>query len=145
MYAITESIWRWRQYLLGRRFLVHTDHQSLRSLLHQTVQTPDQHRWLTKLLGYEFDIIYKPGAQNKQADALSRVYEDTQPMHCAFAVTTPQPAILASLKHYFQTTPHAAELLTSVRDDPLSWPDYSTQDGLVLFKGRLFILTDTAL
>lgn len=37
MYAITESIRRWRQYLLGRRFLVHTDHQSLRSLLHQTV------------------------------------------------------------------------------------------------------------
>lgn len=41
MYAITEAVRRWRQYLLGRRFVIHTDHQSLRSLLHQTIQTPD--------------------------------------------------------------------------------------------------------
>lgn len=71
MYAITESIRRWRQYLLGRRFVVYTDHQRLHSLFHQIVQMSDQHKWLAKLLGYEFDIIYKPGAQNKLADALS--------------------------------------------------------------------------
>lgn len=33
MYAITEAVKRWRQYLLGRPFQIQTDHQSLRSLL----------------------------------------------------------------------------------------------------------------
>lgn len=42
MFAITEAVKKWRQYLLGRRFIVQTDYRSLRSLLHQTIQTPEQ-------------------------------------------------------------------------------------------------------
>lgn len=102
MYAITESIRRWRQYLLCRRFVVYTDHQRLHSLFHQTVQTPDQHKWLAKLLGYEFDIIYKLGAQNKLADALSRVYDDPLLIHGSLTLPGPQPAILDALYQYYQ-------------------------------------------
>lgn len=54
MYAITAAVRRWRQYLLGRRFTIVTDHRSLKQLLSQTIQTPEQQRWLTKLLGFEF-------------------------------------------------------------------------------------------
>ena len=41
MFAITESIKKWQQHLLGRRFTVKIDHWSLRALLHQTIQTPE--------------------------------------------------------------------------------------------------------
>lgn len=58
MYAITESVKKWRQYLLGRKFHIFTDQQSLRSLLHQTIQTPEQQKWLTKLLGFDYAIHY---------------------------------------------------------------------------------------
>lgn len=91
MFAITESIKKWRHYLLGRRFTVLTDHQSLRALVHQTIQTPEQQHWLTKLLGYDFDILYKPGALNGPADALSRLHSPA--MHAISASTRPLTAL----------------------------------------------------
>ena len=45
---------------------------SLRQLISQMIQTPEQQKWLTKLLGFEFTIVYKSDATNKVADALSR-------------------------------------------------------------------------
>ena len=35
-------------------------------------------QWVTKMLGYEFEIIYKKGKQNVVADALSRKEEDVE-------------------------------------------------------------------
>lgn len=42
MFAITKAICEWRQYLLGQRFVIQTDHQSLCSLITQNIQTPEQ-------------------------------------------------------------------------------------------------------
>lgn len=61
---------KWHHYLLGQRFTIRTDLQSLHTLLHQTIQTLEQQRWLSKLLGYDFDITYKLRAQNGPAEAL---------------------------------------------------------------------------
>lgn len=33
LYAVTEAVGKWRQYLLGRRFLIRTDHRSLKEIL----------------------------------------------------------------------------------------------------------------
>lgn len=41
-------------------------------LLEQKIETPFQEKWLTKLLGYDFQAKYKKGKDNKVADALSR-------------------------------------------------------------------------
>ncbi|KAL4278692.1 hypothetical protein GQ457_03G025630 [Hibiscus cannabinus] len=46
--------------------------KSLRELTQQTIQTPEQQRWLSKLIGYDFEIRYRPGKWNSAADALSR-------------------------------------------------------------------------
>jgi hypothetical protein len=44
----------------------------LKYLLEQRIITPEQQKWVSKLLGYEYDIIYRPGKTNFAADALSR-------------------------------------------------------------------------
>ena len=73
-YAITEAIAKFRHYLLGKKFIIRTDQQSIKSLLNQNLHTPEQHKWLHKLLGYDFEIQYKPGGENVPAYALSRCY-----------------------------------------------------------------------
>jgi len=62
----------WRPYLWGRRFLVRTDHYSLKYLLDQQLSTIPQHQWLSKLFGFDFAVEYRPGRLNSAADAISR-------------------------------------------------------------------------
>jgi len=45
MYAITEAVKRWRQYLIGQHFKIITDQKSLNTLLSQTIQTPEQQNY----------------------------------------------------------------------------------------------------
>ncbi|GAU45146.1 hypothetical protein TSUD_253790 [Trifolium subterraneum] len=76
--ALVLSIQHWRHYLLGNKFVVYTDHKSLKHFLQQRISSPDQQCWLAKLLGYQFEVQYKPGPDNKAADALSRYHGDME-------------------------------------------------------------------
>ncbi|RVW92515.1 Transposon Tf2-8 polyprotein [Vitis vinifera] len=72
MLAIVEAIRTWRPYILGRKFFIRTDQRSLKYFLEQRVTTSEQQKWVAKLLGYDYEIIYRPGKENSAADALSR-------------------------------------------------------------------------
>lgn len=63
----------WHYYLITGLFTIWTDQKSLKHLFEQKVTTPLQHTWLSKLMGYDYKIIYKKGSENFAADALSIV------------------------------------------------------------------------
>jgi hypothetical protein len=78
MLAILHVVDLWCPYLLGKRFQIKTDHQSLKYFLEQRISSPEKQKWVTKLFGYYYEIIYKKGKDNVVADALSRKYEDEE-------------------------------------------------------------------
>lgn len=70
--VICLAMQKWRFYLLGRHFLVKTDQQSMRFIMQQREIGIEYQRWVSKLMGFSFDIQFKPGISNRVADALSR-------------------------------------------------------------------------
>ena len=55
----------------GQRFQIKTDHQSLKYFMEQRISSLEQQKWVTKLFGYDYEIIYKKGKDNVVVDALS--------------------------------------------------------------------------
>lgn len=148
LHAITEAVLKWRQYLLGHYFVIRTDHKSIRELLQQVIQTPDQQVYVRKLLGFQFRIEYKPGASNKVADALSRVPaewpEDSVIGSPAFQALVSQPtfSIIQQLQQENTTDPFLIELHNKQLQGTLSYP-FSVVQGLVVHKGR-YVLGPTS-
>lgn len=63
LHAIVAAVRKWRHYLMGHKFTIYTNHRSLRELMSQVVQTPEQQFYLAKLLGFDYDIQYKAGSR----------------------------------------------------------------------------------
>ncbi|GBN99165.1 Retrovirus-related Pol polyprotein from transposon 297, partial [Araneus ventricosus] len=70
--AIVKSIEHFHHYLYGRKFLLRTDHASLRWLLN--FREPEGHiaRWIQRLQEYNFEIQHRKETSHGNADALSR-------------------------------------------------------------------------
>lgn len=60
-----------------------SDKKSLKKLLVQTIQTPEQHRWASKLQGFSFEIFHKLGKSNRLVNALNHTH--TQKMKLSYS------------------------------------------------------------
>jgi hypothetical protein len=72
MLALIMAVQKWPPYLLGRHFVVRSDHHSLKYLWTQKISTTSQQKWLYKLMGFDFSNEFKKGRENVVAHALSR-------------------------------------------------------------------------
>jgi hypothetical protein len=68
MHALT----KFKQYLVGYKFVVKTDHNNLKYFLEQKDLNERQKKWVTKVHAFDFDIEYVKGKKNIVVDALSR-------------------------------------------------------------------------
>lgn len=125
----------WRPYLWGRRFVVRTDHYSLKYLLDQRLATIPQHHWVGKLLGFDFTVEYKAGSTNVVADALSR--RDTDEV-VVLAISCPRFDYVDRLRQAHATDPTLVALRDAITGGERAGP-WSLVDGLVAFSGRLYI------
>ena len=139
LYAITQAVARWRHYLLGRKFTIRTDHRSLKELMSQVIQTPEQQYYLTKLLGYEFDIVYRAGKANAAADSLSRL-----PADLYYIYTQLESVLLSELRDANTSDPELLRLYELQWQDQLP-PGFSLQNGLILYEFRFYIPQDSPL
>ena len=70
--AIVTALRQWSHHLMGRRFVVRTDHFSLRYFNTQKRLSERQARWRDELVQFDFEVAYEPGVNNRAADGLSR-------------------------------------------------------------------------
>jgi RNase H-like domain found in reverse transcriptase len=73
--AIVWAIKHFEQYLTIQPFQVITDHSALKFLQTCKVPTGRRARWIMFLQQFNFEIVHRPGKENKNADALSRIQE----------------------------------------------------------------------
>ena len=74
--AVLFALEHWEKILLGRRFTIRIDHQSLLTLLSSPMskrQSAKFERWKDRLSHFSYDIEYIPGPQKETADSLSRL------------------------------------------------------------------------
>ena len=131
LFAVTQAMAKFRHYLLGHRFIIGTDHRSLKELLSQPLHTPEQQQWLPKFLGYDFEVQYRPGKENLAADALSR--------SMFLALSTAEPSWLLQVQQSLQADPHWQNILTTTRTSSLGSTPFTCYNGLLYWKNRLVI------
>ena len=69
-WCITE---KFREYLYGSTFTVYTDNNPLTYILSTAKLDATGQRWVSQLANFHFNIMYRAGKHNVDADALSRI------------------------------------------------------------------------
>jgi hypothetical protein len=129
MLAIMHPLTKFRQYLVGNKFVVKTYHNSLKYFLVKKDLSERQQKWVTKVQAFDFDIEYVKGKKNIVAYALSR-----RPTTCSLmeiSTDWKSPLSLESSKNKF-----ACELL----DGQVQENMYRVIDEVIFYKDRVYLV-----
>jgi hypothetical protein len=136
MLAILHAVDIWLPYILGQCFQIKTNHQSLKYFLEQRLSSPEQQKWVTKLFGYDYEIIYKKCKDDVVTEALSQKYEDEGSLFSlSFIVPDWLHVVHQELLHDLKI-PHLIQQLQA--NCPFSL-GYSWHNDKLQYKGRLYL------
>nr|ADB85290.1 putative retrotransposon protein [Phyllostachys edulis] len=139
--AILEAIKMWKHYFAGSTLIIRTDQQSLKYMQEQIIIEGVQHKLLVKLLGYNYKVEYKRGRENKATDALSRVRYNDQ----VVAISAVTPVWILEVLASYEGDEKCRDLITQISISPTAQPNYSLKNGILRYKGRLYIGSNTGL
>ena len=163
--AIIFGVKKFHQFLYGHRFIIKTDHKPLEGLLNEKKGIPSQaapriQRWALTLSSYEYEISYKAGQTNGNADGLSRLPLPVMPD------SVPLPGETILLMEHLEGTPvHSGHIKAWTKRDPVlsqvlrytleGWPkavnseeltpyytkrtELSVEDGCILWGTRVIV------
>lgn len=134
--AMCLAIEKWKHYLLGRYFIVRTDQQSLRHLMVQREVNIEYQKWVRKLIGFNFEVLYKSGVSNRVADALSRK-NGTEVILGALVTTT--GVKWDELQKEIEQDTTIQDIKKGVQDPDKNYQGFHMLDGTLRFKGRYVI------
>ncbi|KAL9984580.1 hypothetical protein ACROYT_G006890 [Oculina patagonica] len=112
LYAVKWAVEQWRPYLLGRKFVIETDHANLKWLCSIAPHKAKLARWASLLAEYDFELCHRPGHTNVVPDALSRNPVSQQPQQeddcvsTAFIDTLPPLAVSVYLASALGLAPY---------------------------------------
>jgi hypothetical protein len=143
MMAILHALKKWHPYLIGRHFKVKTDHDSLKYFLEQRLSSEEQQKWVTKILGYDFEIVYKKGKQNVVADALSRKDEDVEAFLCAISII--QPDWIIEARDEWKNDEKVWTLIQRLQQDSSASDTFTWKNDSLWYKDRLYLCKNSQL
>ena len=85
--AIVRSTRQYHHFLLGRKFMIRTDHNSLAWLMRFRGIQGQLARWIEELSQFDMQILHRQGRKHSNADALSRIPDLLEPCDCYRAGT----------------------------------------------------------
>lgn len=135
MIAVLHAVEKWRHYLLGHSFTIVTDHQPLQHMLTQRIATPAQHKWVSKLLGYNYKVLYRAGHLNTVPDILSRRHE-----FCSIqAISSPIFDSVRGIDRACEIDPESSTIINDIKAGKEPRRGFSMQSGRLLYKNRVYI------
>jgi hypothetical protein len=143
MMAILHALKKWHPYLIGRHFKVKTDHDSLKYFLEQRLSSEEQQKWVTKILGYDFEIIYKKGKQNVVEDAISRKDEDVEAFLCAISII--QPDWIIEARDEWKNDEKVWTLIQRLQQDSSASDTFTWKNDSLWYKDRLYFCKNSQL
>ncbi|GKB06275.1 putative mitochondrial protein, partial [Tanacetum coccineum] len=141
--AVVAALDKWKGYLLDRHFKIRTDHFSLKYLLNQKLTTPFQFKWLPKLLGYDYEIVYKKGSENVVADALSRMGSSGELLQ--ISVSSVSSSVWDKVKDSWKNDLEAQNLIKSLEHHSYKGNKYSWNGEILKRKGKVVVGNDPEL
>ena len=140
MMAVLVAVKKWNSYLLGRHFKIKTDHQSLRFLLEQQTHTPAQQQWVLRMMGYDYEVLYRKGTSNIVADTLSR-----RPSGQLHAISTFHSELFSRIQLTWTTDPHLVQLINRLEQGTKHSTKFTWQHSQLRRKGKLVVGQDASL
>ena len=163
--AVVFAVKKFHQFLYGRHYTIYTDHKPLLGIFKGDKPIPLMvsariQRWILTLATYEYDLMYQPGKENGNADALSRL-----PLKTEWSSTLVPQEVVNLVEHLNQSPLDAVKIKQwTLRDPTLAqvlkftlqgWPsqvndenikpyfarkeEISAQDGCLLWGSRVVV------